>query len=168
MLRAAGIVALIVFTACTQNNPPAVASPPPVIPQGNWTQNLTFTGAITGEITGIVPDSGDQVSECTGSKTRTGEQWADTFYASNDGGATVWEFGFVIQNFRGAGTYLTGDTAVVVRSLDQTKVWLNLARDQVTFTIDSTQQAGTVNAALTDATTGKSTLKVTGTWNCRG
>ena len=48
MLRAAGIVALIVFAACTQTNPPAVASPSPVIPQGNWTQNLTFTGAIYG------------------------------------------------------------------------------------------------------------------------
>ena len=86
MLRAAGIVALIVFTACTQNNPPPVASPSPVIPQGNWTQDLTFTGAITGQITAIVPDSGDQVSACTGSKTRTGEQWADTFYGSTDGG----------------------------------------------------------------------------------
>jgi hypothetical protein len=168
MLRAAGIVALIVFTACTQNNPPPVASPSPVIPQGNWTQDLTFTGAITGQITAIVPDSGDQVSACTGSKTRTGEQWADTFYASTDGGATVWEIAFVVKNFRGPGSYTTADSSIVVRSLDKAKVWLNIARDKVTFTVSPTQQSGTINAALTDANTGKSALKVTGTWNCRG
>ena len=168
MLRAAGIVALIVFTACTQNGPPPVASPSPVIPQGNWTLNLKFTGPITGQLTGIVPDSGDQVSACTGSKTRTGEQWADTFYGSTDGGATVWEIAFVVKNFRGPGTYHTGDSAIVVRSLDKKKVWLNTARDKVTFTLDSTQQSGTVSAALTDANTGKPAVKVTGTWNCRG
>ena len=168
MLRAAGIVALIVFTACTQNNPPAVASPSPVIPQGNWSQNLTFTGAINGQITAIVPDSGDQVSACTGSKTRTGEQWADTFYGSTDATGTVWEIAFVVKNFRGAGTYSTRDSAIVVRSLDHRKVWLNIARDKVTFTMDATQQSGALNAALTDANSGKPALKVTGTWNCRG
>jgi hypothetical protein len=168
MLRAAGIVALIVFTACTQNNPPAVASPSPVIPQGNWSQNLAFTGAFTGQMMAIVPDSGDQVSACTGSKTRTGEQWADTFYGSTDAGVTVWEIGFVVNNFRGSGTYTTRDSAIVVRSTDKTRVWLNTARDKVTFTMDATQQSGTVNAALTDANSGKPALKVTGTWNCRG
>jgi hypothetical protein len=168
MLRAAGIVALIVFTACTQNNPPAVASPSPVIAQGNWTLNLTFTGAVTGQMTAIVPDSGDQVSDCTGSKTRTGEQWADTFYGSTDAGVTVWEIAFVVKNFRGPGTYHTGDSAIVVRSVDRTKVWLNIARDNVTFTVDPSQQSGSVNAALTDANSGKPALKVTGTWNCRG
>ena len=166
MLRAAGIVALIVFTACTQNNPPAVASPSPVIPQGNWSQNLTFTGAITGQINAIVPDSGDQVSACTGSKTRTGEQWADTFYGSTDGGTTVWEIGFVVNNFRGAGAY--SDSAIVIRNLDNTREWLNIARDKVTFTMDATQQSGAINASLTDARSGKPALKVTGTWNCRG
>jgi hypothetical protein len=168
MLRAAGIVALIVFTACTQNNPPPVASPSPVIPQGNWTQNLTFTGAVTGHMTGIVPDSGDQVSACTGSKTRTGEQWADTFYGSTDANSTVWEIAFVVKNFRGPGTYHSTDSSIVVRSLDKTKVWLNLSRDKVIFTLDATQQSGTINAPLTDANSGKQVLKVTGTWNCRG
>jgi hypothetical protein len=168
MLRAAGIVALIVLTACTQNTPPAVASPSPVIPEGNWSQNLTFTGAVTGQMTAIVPDSGDQISACTGSKTRTGEQWADTFYGSTDAGTTVWEIGFVVKNFRGPGSYQTADSAIVVRSLDKTKVWLNLPRDKVTFTVSTTQQSGTINAALTDANSGKAAVKITGTWNCRG
>jgi len=168
MLRAAGIVALIVLTACGQNNPPAVASPSPVIAQGNWTLKLAFTGAITGQMTAIVPDSGDQTSACTGSKTRTGEAWADTFYGSTTAGGTVWQIAFVVKNFRGPGTYHTTDSAIVVRSLDKTKAWLNIARDKVTFTVDATQQSGTVSAALTDANTGKPALKVAGSWNCRG
>ena len=168
MLRAAGIVALVVLTACGQNSPPAVASPSPVIAQGNWTQDLTFTGAIKGQMTAIVPDSADQTSSCTGSKTRTGEQWADTFYGLTDAAGPTWEIAFVVKNFRGAGTYGTRDAAIVVRSIDRTKVWLNITRDKVTFTVDSSQQSGTLNAALTDANTGKPALKVAGTWNCRG
>jgi hypothetical protein len=168
MLRAAGIVALIVFTACGQNNTAAVASPSPVIAQGNWTQNLTFTGGITGQMTAIVADSGDQVSACTGSKTRNGEQWADTFYGTIDTSGTVWEIAFVVKNFRGSGTYHAADVAFAVRSLDKTRVWVTIPRDKVTFTLGATQQSGTVNAPLTDARTGKQGLKITGQWNCRG
>jgi hypothetical protein len=168
MLRAAGIVALIVLTACGQNNPVSVASPSPVIAQGNWTQNLTFTGAIAGQMTGITADTGDQVSQCTGSKTRNGEQWADTFFGTIDASGTVWEVGFVVNNFRGPGTYRTADITIVVRSLDKKKVWLNIARDKVTFTLAGTQQSGTVDAPLSDANTGKPGIKVTGQWNCRG
>jgi hypothetical protein len=168
MLRAAGIVALIVFTACGQNNSAAVASPSPVIAQGNWTQGLTFTGEITGHMNGIVADSGVQVNACTGSKTRNGEQWADTFYGTIDKSGRVWEIGFLVRNFRGAGTYQSADMSLVVRSADMRRAWLNLARDKVTFTLNSSQQSGTVTAALTDASSGKQGLKITGQWNCRG
>ena len=168
MLRAAGIVALFVFTACGPNNPVSVASPSPVIAQGNWTQNLAFTGGVSGQMTGIVADSGEQVSACTGSKTRNGEQWADTFYGVIGTTGATWEIGFTVNNFRGAGTYHTADSTVVVRSLDKKKVWLNIPRDKVTFTVGASQQSGTVDAALTDANTGKPGLKVTGKWNCRG
>jgi hypothetical protein len=168
MLRAAGIVALIVFTACGQNNSTGVASPSPVIAQGNWTQSLTFTGQIAGQMTGIVADSGDQVNACTGSKTRNGEQWADTFYGMIDATGRVWDVAFVVNNFRGSGAYQGADMSVVVRSADQKRVWLNLPRDKVSFTLDPSQQSGTVNAALSDATSGLPGLKVSGRWNCKG
>jgi hypothetical protein len=168
MLRAAGIVALIVLTACGQNNPVSVASPSPVIAAGNWTQNLTFSGGVVGQMTGIVADTGDQVSGCTGSKTRNGEQWADTFYATVGVNPQVWEIGFVVNNFRGPGLYRTTDATIVVRSLDKKRVWLNISRDKVTFTLSASQQSGTVDASLTDATTGKPGLKITGQWNCQG
>jgi hypothetical protein len=168
MLRAAGIVALIVLTACAQNNPVSVASPSPVIATGNWSQNLAFSGGVVGQMTGIVADTGDQVSACTGSKTRNGEQWADTFYATVGTNPQVWEVGFVVNNFRGAGLYHTADATIVVRSLDKKRVWLNIARDKITFALNAGQQSGTVDASLTDATTGKPGLKITGQWNCQG
>jgi hypothetical protein len=167
MLRAAGIVALLVFTACGQSNVP-VASPSPVVSQGNWTLSLSFAGAITGQMTGIVADTGDQVNGCTGAKTRTGEQWADTFYGSIDASGQVWEIVFIVKNFRGPGTYHTLDSTVVVRSLDKKRAWLNIARDKVTFNIDQTQQSGTIDAWLTDANTGKQAVHITGHWNCQG
>jgi len=168
MLRAAGIVALIVFTACGQNNHASVASPTPVVAQGSWTLSLAFTGEMVGQMAGIVADSGDQVSACTGSKTRNGEQWADTFYGMTDASGQVWEVAFVVNNFRGPGAYHTADLSIVVRSVDHTKVWLNLPRDKVTFTLDPGQQSGALNAALTNGYTGKPGLQVTGSWNCRG
>jgi hypothetical protein len=168
MLRAAGIVALFVLTTACGQNTVAVASPSPVIPQGNWTQNLTFTGEIAGQMTTIVPDTGDQVNACTGSKTRNGEQWSDTFYGMIDASGSVWEVGFLVNNFRGPGTYHTNDLSLAVRSTDKSRVWLNLTRDKVTFTLDPSQQSGAIDAALTDATSGKPGLQITGRWNCKG
>jgi hypothetical protein len=168
MLRAAGIVALFVLAACGSSSSVSVASPSPVIAQGNWTEDLKFTGEIAGQMTGIVADSGTQVSGCTGSKTRNGEQWADNFYGMIDASGGVWELGFVVNNFRGPGSYQSADVSLVVRSADNKKVWLNLVRDKVTFTLAASQQSGTVDATLTDANTGRQGLKITGEWNCQG
>ena len=55
MLRVAGIVALIVLaTACGSTPVTTVASPSPVIAQGVWTEGLTFTGDVPGQVTGII------------------------------------------------------------------------------------------------------------------
>ncbi len=168
MLRAAGIVALIVLTACGQNTPTTVASPSPVIAQGGWTQNLTFAGDLSGLMTGIVADTGSQKNECSGVKARNGQEWSDTFYGTVDASGNVWEVNFYIRTFRGPGTYAAADASVVVKSADLSMVWQSRGADKVTFTMDRTQQAGTVDAALTNATTGKPGLQVSGGWNCRG
>ena len=168
MLRAAGIVALIVLTACGQNTPTAVASPSPVIAQGGWTQNLTFTGEVSGLMTGIVANTVSQTNECSGIKARNGQEWSDTFYGTVDATGNVWEVNFYIASFRGPGTYAAADASVVVKSADQSMVWQSRDAAKVTFTMDRTQQAGTVDAALTNATTDKPGLQVSGGWNCRG
>ena len=170
MLRVAGIVALIVLaTACGQTPVKTVASPSPVILQGNWTQALTLTGDVQGQMTGIVPDTADQQSACTGSKTRVGEQWADSFYGTIDAGGQVWGIVFSIDNFGGPGTYLDKAIKVEMNSADVSKAWQSGVGDKVAFTIDRSQQSGTVDASLTNAATGKAAAQhITGRWNCRG
>jgi hypothetical protein len=170
MLRVAGIVALIVLaSACGSTPAVTVASPSPVIAQGVWTQGLTFSGDVPGEMTGIIADSGGLLSACTGEKSRTGDIWADTFYGTLDSSGSIWGVVFKVQNFSGPGTYATGAITVEVHSEDLSKVWLTQDGDKITFTIDRTQQSGTIDGTLTNATTGKvASEHVTGRWNCRG
>src|SRR5260370_17739899 len=84
MLRAAGIVALIVLAACNEPIAKPSPSPTPIVAQGSWTQNLTFAGELAGHMSGIVPDLGVQKSQCTGGRTHNGETWADLFYGTVD------------------------------------------------------------------------------------
>jgi hypothetical protein len=170
MLRVAGIVALIVLlAACDQTTVKTVASPSPVIAQGTWTEGLTFTGDMPGQMTGIVADSGDLLSACTGSKSRTGDIWSDIFYGTLDSSGQVWGVVFKLQNFSGPGTYVNSAITVELHSLNATQVWLSLDGDKITFTIDRSQQTGTLDATLTNATSGKVAAEhVTGRWNCRG
>src|ERR1700704_6532448 len=124
MLRVAGIVALIVLaTACESTNVKPAASPSPVIAQGNWSQNLTFAGEGTGQVSGIVPDTGGVRSECTGSKTHVGDRWADAIYGLVDSSGDVWGVVFFINNFSGPGTYANTSVAIEMHSVDASKVW---------------------------------------------
>jgi len=167
MLRAAGIVALIVLAACNSNSAKPPQSPSPVVAQGSWTENITFSGDITGHMAGIVPDVGEQKSQCTGGRTHNGDTWADFFYGTVDSGGDVWGVVFQIVNFRGPGTYKDSSVTVEVHSADTTKVWQSRSSDKVTFTLDRSQQSGTIAATLTNATTGKPALQLAGNWNCR-
>jgi hypothetical protein len=170
MLRVVGIVALIVLaTACDSTTAKTAPSPSPVIAQGNWNQNLKLSGDVPGQITSIVPDTTTQQSTCSGAKARNGEVWADSFFATVDSSATQWQLTIVVQNFRGPGTYANGDVNVVLQSPDNSKAWLSQSADKITFTIDRSQQSGTIDATMTNASSGAAAAEhVTGTWNCRG
>ena len=169
MLRVVGIVALFVLAACDSTTAKVTASPSPVIPQGNWSQDLALTGDLSGHITTIVPDSPTQQSTCSGSKVRNGEVWADSFFTVVGSSGDQWQLTIVVQNFRGPGAYTNGDVNVVLQSPDNTKAWLSLSADKVTFTIDRSQQSGTIDASLTNASSGNTAAEhIKGTWNCRG
>jgi len=177
MLRVVGIVALFVLAACDQTAVKVGPSPSPVIAQGTWAQNLTLTGDLPGQITGVVPDQGSQQTFCSGEKARNGETWSDSFYASVDTSGTEWQLNIIIENFRGPGTYANKDVKISLQAADNSKAWLNqdadtaahLDADKVTFIIDRSQQSGTIDALLTNANTGKRGAEhITGTWNCRG
>ena len=177
MLRLAGIVALFVLAACDPASAKAGPSPSPVIPQGNWNQSLTLRGDLPGQITAIVPDQGTQQTFCSGAKARSGETWSDSFYASVDSSGSEWQISIVIENFRGPGTYTNADVKIALQSPDNSQTWLNqdadpsasLIADKVTFTITRSMQSGTIDAFLTNATSGKRGAEhITGNWNCRG
>jgi hypothetical protein len=169
MLRVVGIVALFVLAACAQTAAKVGPSPSPVIPQGNWSQSLTFAGDVPGQMTAILADAGAQQSVCSGSKARNGETWADTFFGNVDSTGNTWQITFTIDNFRGPGTYMDKDVAVVLQSPDNTKTWLRIDPDKVTFTMDRSQQSGTIDAMLTNATSGTPGAEhITGRWNCKG
>src|SRR5260370_32390487 len=84
MLRAAGVVALIVLAACSGTSGTHVTSPTPIVAEGSWTQNLTFSGELTGHMAAIVPDTGDQKSQCTGGSPHNNETRSALFYATFD------------------------------------------------------------------------------------
>ena len=169
MLRGAGIVALFVLAACNQSSPTPRVSPSVPAVQATWTQDLTFSGELTGHMTNILPNTGTLASACTGAKPRAGQTWADEFYGVIDSSGNVWGVIVVINNYGGPGTYKGQAVAAEVHSTDNSKIWLNQAADAVTFTLDRTQQTGTVDAQLTNADSGKAgALHVTGTWNCQG
>ncbi|HEX2646657.1 MAG TPA: hypothetical protein VHO95_05485 [Candidatus Dormibacteraeota bacterium] len=169
MLRSAGIVALFVLAACGQTTAATEPSPSPVIAQGIWTQALTLTGDLPGQITSILPDDGAQVSICSGGKARNGDTWSESFYATVDSTGDQWQMSISIDIFRGPGTYTNKDIHVVLQSPDNSKAWLNQDADKVTFTIERSQQSGTIDAQLTNAATGKTAAeRITGHWNCRG
>ncbi len=136
--------------------------------QANWTQDLSFSGDFTGHMTSIVPNTADIHSACTGPKPRPGQTWADEFYGSIDTTGEVWGVDFVIQNYGGPGVYKDSAIQIQVHDAGNSKVWLSLTGDSVTFTLDRTQQSGTVDAMLTNADSGKAgALHLTGTWNCK-
>ncbi len=177
MLRLVGIVALFVLAACNQTTAKVATSPSPVIPQGNWNENLTLTGDLPGQISAIVPDQGTQQTFCSGAKARSGETWSETFYARVDSSGAEWQLSIVVENFRGPGTYTDKDVKIALQAPDNSQTWLNqaadpsqnLGADKVTFTITRSQQSGTVDALLTNAASGKRGAEhITGSWNCRG
>jgi hypothetical protein len=86
-----------------------------------------------------------------------------------DTSGKAWGVVFLIQNFRGPGTYSNGDVNIQLHNPDNTQVWMNGGVDKVTFTVERGQQSGNVDAQLTSAVTGKNGgERLTGRWNCRG
>ncbi len=169
MLRLAGIVALFVLAACGQSSVSSGPSPSPVIAAGNWNENLKLSGDVPGQITGVVPDQGSQQTFCSGTKVRDGDIWSDSFYAVVDTSGNEWQLNILVENFRGPGTYGNRDVKISLQSPDNSRAWLNQDTDKVTFTIDRTFQSGTLDAFLTNASSGKGAAEhITGSWNCRG
>src|SRR5258708_39730763 len=82
MLRAAGVVALIVLAGCSGTSGTHVTSPTPIVAPGGWTQNLTFSAEPTEHMAAILPDTADQKSQCTGGSKHNGKTGTSVFSQS--------------------------------------------------------------------------------------
>jgi len=170
MLRRAGIVALFVLAACGQSSgPKAAVSPSVPVQPANWTQDISFSGDLTGHMAAIVADVGNRTSVCTGARPRTGQLWADRFFGAINNDGSVYGVIFNVGNYAGPGTYKDGAVTVqVFDPADPTRVWENLGADSVTFVLDRSQESGMVDAKLTNADSGKGgALHITGSWHCK-
>jgi hypothetical protein len=174
----AGMAAVVALSGCsalqdaaapapsaTPASSAALTAPRPSPSGAAWAEDLAFSGEMAGRMTGIVPNQPGQTSNCTGPNSKTGGQWASTFFGQVANGV----YGLVItaNPYRGPGSYPAGPTAIEVYSADLKQVWHSQAGDTVTFVVNNDEQTGTVDAVLTNQGDGKTKLHVTGTWSCR-
>lgn len=131
----------------------------------NWVQDLTFGGDVAGNMARIAPPAPNQMSECSGKNSKSGGAWASSVFGPVGGDV----LGVVIlaSGYRGPGTYDQAHASVQVHSLDNSRVWSSLAGDRVSFTVGADEESGTLDATLTNLSTGKSKLSLSGRWSCR-
>lgn len=174
----AGMAAALALSACSTLQDATAPTPTPstsgsaalTAPQPSpsgvaWAEDLTFSGEMAGRMTGIVPNQPGQRSECTGPNSKTSGNWASTLFGQVSNGV----YGLVVtaNPYRGPGSYAAGPAKVEIHSADQKQVWQSQTGDVVTFTVNNDEQTGTLDAALTNLSDGKTKLRVSGTWSCR-
>ena len=169
--RLAGVIlaVLVLSSACGGQAPKALSPSPKATasPASQpWVQDLTFSGELNGNLRLIAPSGPGQQSECTGHNARGGSVWAATIYGSI-GGPEVWALVMVVRGYRGAGSYDQKSASVQVHSQDNQRGWQSFYANPVAFAILRGEESGTVDATLSNLTTGKPSLKVAGKWSCK-
>jgi hypothetical protein len=149
------------------------ASTHPSVNSGVWTEDLTLTGDVSAHVTSTVADKGAVRSACTGKTSRAVGKYSVTLTISTDQG--VWQFDVLVDPYQGPGTYTkTGDNPNSARALivdpARTTGLHSGPDDTVVFTVDPTEEAGTVSATMSvpyspAASTTPETIN--GTWSCR-
>jgi hypothetical protein len=174
-IRLAGIVLAVLLAAgCRGLQPPKVDTPPPLPTStpspspsaaASWTQNLEFSGDVSGTMTAVVPVSQQVRSECTGHNSRPAGAWASTIYGVI--GSDAYGVLFSVGQYRGPGSYSSPDVTVQVHRFDNSAVWQSTGTNSASFTVGSGEESGTVDATLTNLASNQPTLKLRGDWSCR-
>ncbi len=143
----------------------AVSAPVPTPSGVAWAEDLTFSGELTGHMTGIVPNEAGQRSQCTGPGSKSSGQWALKLFGQVANGV----YGLVVtaNPYRGPGAYTAVAAKVQVFSADQQQVWQSQAGDPVSFSVANDEETGSLDTVLTNLADGKTKMHVTGTWSCR-
>lgn len=145
---------------------PAAPSPEPSA-RSAWAQALRFSGDVQGTLSQAVPGDASRPTECTGATSRYAGAWASAVYGPL--GHDLYGVVVTVRPYRGPGTYRTPDVAVqVLRPADASAVWQTAPGDAATFSVDTGEQTGALDATLTNLSSNTTKLHVGGRWSCPG
>jgi hypothetical protein len=169
---AAALAVVVTITGCsvleqqvsvspTPTPTPFVAStaPPP------WTEDLTFSGDLSGTMNRVVAGSAGMRTICTGQRGQSGDTWVLTLFGPV--GRATYGLQLTVGDYRGPGTYQAPQASMQVFKPDAALGWQSLDGDQVALVLDPSRQSGTVEATLTNLTNNTSKVRVSGRWSCR-
>lgn len=164
-----GMLTLFVC-ACSglEAEPPVAATPVPAPSAASgqgWLQELSFSGDVKGKLNQITPSQGAFRSVCTGSRGTGADNWILTLYGPV--GGRVFGFQVGVQPYRGPGTYTATKAQLQFFRPDNSAAWRSGGDDDVSFSVDPSQESGQVSASLTNLTNNQSKVKVSGRWSCR-
>src|SRR5919198_4503116 len=171
-LHLAGILLTLLLAGCAgseaaapqqvQPSPAGVSSPaaqpssqrvgPPAA-----TQELSFSGDLSGTMSRLTAAGQGAASECT-QRPRTTGAWASTLYGYL--GDRVYGVVVLVKPYNGPATYDGTEAQVQILSQDQQRVWQSVAGDQVSFTVDNGEQTGSMEANLHNLRSNQRSLKV--------
>jgi hypothetical protein len=129
-----------------------------------WALNLDFSGELTAHVTGTAPPDDVIRDECTGSGSARLDSWASTM--ALDVKKTRYALVVLTTTYKGPGVFTSG-VKVEVHSADLAHVWQNGTADAVSFTVNSDEQSGLLDATLANTATPASKLHVSGRWSCQ-
>jgi hypothetical protein len=173
---AAVVLAIVVVGVFRLANGIPVGRPPvhPPVDFGVWTEDLTLTGDVSAHVTRTVANKGGVRSSCTGKTSSAVGKYSLTLTFNTNQG--VWQFAVDVDPYQGPGTYtMTPGNPHPPRALivdaARTSDWREGPDDVVVFTVDPTEEAGTVSATMSvfPSRPGASVTPetISGAWSCR-
>ncbi|MFZ0217557.1 MAG: hypothetical protein WAM30_16625 [Candidatus Dormiibacterota bacterium] len=139
------------------------STPLPQVGPPAASQQLAFSGDISGNMTTLSAQNSGAQSECT-TRPRDSGAWASTLFGPVDG--TVYGFTVTVKPYNGPGTYGATQTTVQVFTLDKKQVWESQPGASLTFSIGNDEQTGSVEATLDNLSSNQPTLTIKGRWSC--
>jgi len=137
-----------------------------------WVEDLTLTGDVSAHVTSTVANKGAVRSACTGKTSRAVGKYSLTLAFSTDHG--VWQFDVLVDLYQGPGTYTIVGNPNSARALivdpARTAGSHSGPDDTMVFTVDSTEEAGTVSATMSVPylpATSTTPETINGAWSCR-
>lgn len=150
--------------------PAARLSPSPIPSPATWSEDLTLSGDINAHATATVPDRGGTTSSYSGKFSASG--YSLILSLPTDHG--VFQLFATVHTYSGPGTYTSrpsesGRISAGIINPERNSSWTTAPDDPVTFSVNPSQECGTIDAAfsLHNHDTAATKEMVKGMWSCR-